>query len=268
MKSGAVTDLWRVLTLMIGFILAIYVGVLLHECGHALGALLHGDRVYAIVMQIPAPAGYPQVSQSSWMLAWGGIFFGSLFSAVPLLAARFLPAKSTGRFACLLLGAVCLAHNGLYLSVGSITPFSDVKNMIGYGAPRPLLFVLGIPLLAGFVAALIRAVAMVGSRPGDSMWKWIAIVEVAMMPIPAVAVIATLVAPGQQHGATTLAMALLAAIHAAGFAIAAIRTHGTADRQDKNPEASHLQQRWTVTLALFACTALVIAIESLVCRPL
>ena len=86
------THLWRFLTLMLGFILAIYAGVLLHECGHALGALLHGDRVFAVVMEIPAPAGYPQTSATSWMLSWGGIFFGSLFGLVPLLAfALFTP---------------------------------------------------------------------------------------------------------------------------------------------------------------------------------
>ena len=255
------THLWRFLTLMLGFILAIYAGVLLHECGHALGALLHGDRVFAVVMEIPAPAGYPQTSATSWMLSWGGIFFGSLFGLVPLLTTRFLPAASTRRFVCFLLGAVCLAHNGLYLSVGSITPFSDVENIIRYGAPRPLLFVLGLPLLAGFSAAVARALAMVGTRPGDSAWKWITLVEFAMMPLPAAAVIATLVAPGKQHGATILPMVLWAAVHAAVFAFAALRARTAA------ADTARLPQRWTVPLWLFAGAALIIVLEWRICRP-
>ena len=38
MKTGAITDIWRVLTLLMGFLFGIYVAVFLHKCGHALGA--------------------------------------------------------------------------------------------------------------------------------------------------------------------------------------------------------------------------------------
>jgi hypothetical protein len=152
----------EVLTLLAGFVFGIYVTVFLHECGHALGALLNGDKVYAVVMEIPAPAGYVQPSKSSWMCTWGGVFFGSLFSLPPLLLARYLPTRLAIRYAALMVAALCLAHNGLYLFVGSITPFADVAGMIARGAPRWLLFLLGLPLLAGSATVLARAVAMVG----------------------------------------------------------------------------------------------------------
>jgi hypothetical protein len=45
----------------------------------------------------------------------------------------------------LLVASFCLAHNGLYLFVGSLVPFADAANMIGLGAPRWLLFLFSIP---------------------------------------------------------------------------------------------------------------------------
>lgn len=260
-------DLWRVLTLLVGFVFGIYVAVLLHESGHALGAILHGDRVYAIVMQIPAPAGYVQASSSSWMLTWGGVFFGALFSLPPLLLARLLSSKSMGRFAALLVSALCLAHNGLYLAVGSIIPFADAAGMVDRGAPRWFLFVLGVPLLAGFIVVLSRAIVMIGLRPADSVSKWIIVAELGLLPLPALAVAATVLAPGQQHGATMLAMVLWGAAYAGAFATAALRARSMIMARSADFENLVLPPRWSATFTLFLGALLVIILELLVCRP-
>jgi hypothetical protein len=128
--------------------------------------------------------------------------------------------------------------------------------------------VLGIPLLAGFVMVLSGAIAMVGPRPADSAWKWIVVAELGLLPLPGVAVVATLVTPGQQHGATTLPMVLWCATYAAGFALAALRARSVIGARTTDFERSLLAQRWSVPLTLFAWAMLVIAFEGLVCRPL
>jgi hypothetical protein len=163
--------------------------------------------------------------------------------------------------------ALALAHNGLYLSVGGIAPFADAAGMVALGVPRLLLFVCGVPLLAGFVVVMSRAIAMVGCHPSDSLWKWIAVVELGLLPLPALALVATLVAPGQQHGATVLPMFLWSATYAAGFAVAALRVRTTERDRKTDTESARLPQRWTVTLALLGCTALVILLEWRFCRP-
>jgi hypothetical protein len=267
MAVGVLNGFWQVLTLLAGFVFGIYVAVFLHECGHALGAVLNGDKVYAIVMQIPAPAGYVQASNSSPMNTWGGVIFGSLFSLVSMLFAYVLPATSMTRFAALMVTALCLAHNGLYLSVGAIAPFSDAAGMIAYGAPRWLLFVLGIPLLIGFVITLSHTIGMIGLRPTDSLRKYIVIAELGLLPIPAIAVVAAVAQPGGAHGATTLPMALWGAAYAAGFAIAAQRARSLIMVRTTDLENAQLRQHWRVPSTLFLLAVVVIALEWLLSRP-
>src|SRR4051812_11292539 len=132
MPRNLINDTRKVLTLLPGFLFGIYVGAFLHELGHGLGVVLNGDRLFALVMQAPLPAGYPVASNpGSFLCVWGGVLFGTLFSLPALLLARILPAQSLGRFMALMTAAYCLAHNGLYLFAGSLAPFSDAAGMIG-----------------------------------------------------------------------------------------------------------------------------------------
>jgi hypothetical protein len=172
-----------------------------------------------------------------------------------------------GRFAALMVAAFCLAHNGLYLSVGSLAPFSDAAGMIGLGAARWLLFLLGIPLLVGFVFVLSAAITMVGFRPADSARKWVVFGEIGLLPLPAVMVIGTLVAPGQQHGATALPMVIWGVGYAVCFAIAAWRARSLVMARSGDVERVVLPQRWSVTVTLFTWVLLVIAVEFLAFRP-
>jgi len=255
----------NILTLFAGFALGIHVAVFLHELGHALGIWIGGGTVTAIVMMAPLPAGTVEGSAPNpFPNVWGGVAFGTLCTLAPLLAAWRLAPQSPVRFAALMVAAFCLAHNAIYLFVGSFAPFGDARNMILLGAPRLLLFVLGLPLLIGFVVVLSSAIQAVGLRPTDSAWKWIVVVELGLLPVPALTVI-----PLFSHATPSdmkLSMSLLVATYAACFAIAARRARaGALSRGD--PEISQMPQRWWVTVALFAAAVLFILVEWVAFRP-
>jgi hypothetical protein len=130
-------------------------------------------------MESPLPAGRvegraPDGYAHFWV--WGGVVFGSMIATAPLAIAWRLRRPSLLRFALLIVAAFCWGHNGMYLFIGSILPFSDAFHMIALGAPRWLLFLLGVTLIIGFICVLTPAIQMVGISSAESAWKWIIIV--------------------------------------------------------------------------------------------
>ena len=191
-------DVRRIATLFAGFVIGMHVAVLLHEFGHALGFWISGGTVARIVMQAPLPAGRVEgegPDRLTYLWVWGGVVFGSMITVAPLAIARCLGRQSLIRFAALMTAAFCLGHNGMYLFIGSIIPFSDASNMINLGASRSVLFLLGVPLIFGFIFVLTTAIQVVGLSPRESVWKWIIVVEFGLLTFPAVMVASMLFMP-------------------------------------------------------------------------
>lgn len=252
----------HILTLLAGYAVGIHVAVMLHELGHAFGALVSGGRVTGVHMGAPLPFGYvlPRASDS-FLYVWGGVGFGLLFTLGPLAIARFFSAGSTGRFVALTATALGLAHNAFYLVVGAVVPFGDAEDMIRLGAPRGVLLLLGLPILLAFVGCLALAIRMVGLKPGDAVWKWIVISELGMLPIPLLMIIGTLVST--QPDAVKLAVTMLGGSFALSFGAAAVVACFMARRRAEEFETLFMRQSWSATMTVFIWTFLVIVFESL-----
>jgi hypothetical protein len=257
-------DFRRVLTMFAGFIIGMHTAVFFHELGHALGYLLSGGTVTAIVMQAPLPAGYVTgTSPNRFIHVWGGVGFGTLVAVVPLLAAARLPRSSRLCFALKMLAAFCLAHNGMYLFVGSLLPFADASNMIALGAPRWLLFLLGVPLVAGFIFVLTPAIQLVDFDPRETIGKWIVLVEMGLWSFPAfmaTSMIFMTVPPSVRM--PTLAFV---GCYAACYAAAAYRAFAASRRGDS--VGIRMPPNWVTTFALLLTAALMITVEWLALRP-
>lgn len=253
------TTLRRVLTILAGFVLAIHVAVLFHELGHAMGYWVAGGRVTGIVMLAPLPAGYVRgYAMSTWQVVYGGVVFGTAVTVVPLLLVRWAARNSVARFWLMMWAACCLAHNGLYLFVGGIAPFGDAEGMIKGGAPRWGLMLAGLPLLAGFVELLARALQEVGMSRSDSTDRWSGISLAGLLPLPLLTVLPVLLSAGQRnmHGP----MLLYLAVYTACFVLGAVRARAKGTGQA-------MSQTWRAAIVLGIGAVLVIGLELVAFRP-
>lgn len=260
MKAELQNDVRNVLTLFAGFLIGMHLAVFLHELGHALGYWLSGGHVVAIVMQAPLPAGHVLGNGPNRFLpVWGGVAFGSLITAAPLLMAWQLSPRSPVRFAALMTAAFCLGHNGMYLFVGSIVPFADALNMISLGAPRWLLFLLGAPLLIAFVLVLTSAIRAVGVRATESVWKRILVAELGLLSFPGVMVVSMLFMPVPAE--VRLPTITFVCCYAVCFGVAEYRACDTDLSGVTGHARIQMPPNWTSTLALLAAAGLVIGLE-------
>ncbi len=255
------TFLRAALTLLAGFFIGIHLAVGVHEVGHALGSLVSGVKVHAIVMFTPFPAGYVLPASEAFWHVWGGVAFGTVMAVVPLAASRGLTRYPALRLCARFTAACCLGHNAIYLVAGSILPFGDALNMMHLGAPRWLLLVLGLPLLSGFVVVLASCVEMLELPPAAPAWKWIVAAEFGLLPLPALMVWMIFASP--KETAMRQPMLVLLGLYAVCFFAATYRAReGGGLRMAER--GRRISWRWTSTLAMFAGAVLVVGLEWLV----
>lgn len=253
------TTLRRVLTILAGFVLAIHVAVLFHELGHAMGYWVAGGRVTGIVMLAPLPAGYVRgYAMSTWQMVYGGVVFGTAVTVLPLLLARWIARNSVAWFWLMMWAACCLAHNGLYLFVGGIAPFGDAEGMVNRGAPRWALMLLGLPLLAGFVELLGRALGKVGMKRNESVRRWMGISLLGLLPLPLLTVLPVLFSAGQRSMHRPMLIYIL--VYTACFVLGILRARARGTEQ-------MMPQTWRAAIVLGIGAVLVIGLELVAFRP-
>lgn len=130
--------------------------MLIHECGHVLGAIATGGVVRQFVWY-PSVLSRTDVFPNPHLLIeiWAGPIFGS---AAPLILAVISQAFRL-RIAYLFwaIAGFCLIANGAYIGIGSIHPVGDAKELITHDVPRWILAAFGL-------------IATVG---GILIWNWI-----------------------------------------------------------------------------------------------
>jgi len=225
-----------------------HLAVIGHELGHALGFLLGGGHVDRIVMLTPLPAGHVRGNTPvPWLVTWGGVLFGTLATVIPFCVAQGTRRRPLVRFLALMTVVFCLGHNGTYLFVGGLIPFSDAKGMVDLGAPRWLLIAAGFPFLAGMVLALREAIRPLRgelSRP-----QFLLAVEAGLLSVPALMVMLM----GQAVDPTTRAGVIgLVVTYGVCFAVAVWGCDTkTADPVGGSPAApSRLWPAWTSVTAV------------------
>jgi hypothetical protein len=120
--------------------------MLLHECGHMLGALLTGGRVIKLIF--PA-LGFSQTivhpNPKPLFVTWGGPIGGALMPllilAIVRLSVRRVP--DVLRF----FAGFCLIANGAYIGVGWIMRAGDAGDLIQLGTPRAVMILFGVVCL-------------------------------------------------------------------------------------------------------------------------
>jgi hypothetical protein len=265
MKRRFRDDARRMLTLLVGFALGIHAGVLLHELGHALGALLAGGQVTAVVMQAPLPVGFVRSSAAgSAPVVWGGVGFGTLFCLLPLLLSRKARPGTALWLAVLMSASLGLAHNGLYLVVGALAPFADAAEMVRLGAPRLLLGILGLPVLGLAVRGLATVLAEIGLSPREPFWRWLAVVEPPLLAVPLVMMAGL---PPTADGALRTAMTLLVSGYAICFAAAAWQARRALAKRAASDDQLTAPPAWSVPLKLAVAAVLLIAAEVVFFHP-
>ena len=114
-----------------------------HELGHALGAVVSGGKIAAVVLH-PARISYTHLSEnpSPLLVAWLGPLCGI---ALPLVAAAVTRyAKLPGWYLVQFFAGFCLVANGSYLAFGSLCEIGDAGDLLRLGTPDALLWLFGL----------------------------------------------------------------------------------------------------------------------------
>ena len=159
--------------------------VVLHEAGHAFGALLAGGEVYEITVHpfSGSQASYdvPDKDLAYFLGHGGGFVFGTLFGLILLLLAKIFQRGTALYLLAYTIGTWSML-NGLYLAVGSIRPFGDVLLLIQLGIGKLPLGIAGALLVVTFFALFRDLLASVGLRQSDPYSKWVLVCEGAILP--------------------------------------------------------------------------------------
>jgi hypothetical protein len=221
-----------IVILLAAFLLGMHLAVIAHEIGHALGILLGGGHVDKIIMLTPLPAGHVRGSTNvPWLEVWGGVLFGTLATALPLTVAYGARHRPLVRLHALMTAVFCLGHNGTYLFVGGLVPFSDARGMVDLGAPRRLLVAAGLPLLAGLVMALREGLRPL--RGALSRGRFTVAVEAGLLSVPAMMLLfmGSTVDPSTRAGVVGLVVT-----YGLCFALAAWTCHTKAADPSDDPQ--------------------------------
>jgi hypothetical protein len=109
--------------------------MLVHECGHVLGALATGGTVRRVVWH-PAVISRTDVRPNPHPMVevWAGPAFGNILP----IAIASMASLTRLRVAYLLwvVAGFCLIANGAYIGIGAIRPIGDAGELVAHGMAR------------------------------------------------------------------------------------------------------------------------------------
>lgn len=130
--------------LILSTLLASWLGMqIVHELGHALGAVFSGGRVAKIVLS-PLSISRTDLSENPHPLfvAWAGPVIGASLPLIIWGIAWVL--RLPGTFVLRFFAGFCLLANGLYLAAGSFQSIGDAGDLLCHGAPVWTLWLFGL----------------------------------------------------------------------------------------------------------------------------
>ena len=150
--------------------------MLVHECGHVLGAWATGGQVDRVVLYFTDFSRTDLlVNPHPLAVVWAGPAFGALFPA----AVWGITRCSRRRMVLpQLFAGFCLLANGLYIGVGSFMKIADPKDMLRDGSPVWTLWAFGL-LATGTGLWVLHALGpRLGVRADNPDWHaievWVA----------------------------------------------------------------------------------------------
>jgi hypothetical protein len=161
----------KVVKILLGVLLlwASWLGMMLvHEAGHAIGALSTGGTVQRVVWG-PFSLSRTDVSPdpSPLLVAWAGPVIGA---TLPLLAMACLRPTRLRRPAAFFAG-FCLIANGAYIGIGWLDRAGDAGEMVRLGSPQWLLITFGVITVASGLWIWHRLTSATNVRPGKSCYN-------------------------------------------------------------------------------------------------
>jgi len=108
--------------------------LLVHESGHAMGAVMTGGHVVRMVWH-PLVLSRTDVDPNprALVVVWAGPIFGAI---VPVaIAICVSAAKLSVSYIVNFFAGFCLLLNGTYIGVGTLTRVGDAKDMLRLGSP-------------------------------------------------------------------------------------------------------------------------------------
>jgi hypothetical protein len=124
--------------------------MLVHECGHVLGALATRGQVRRVVWH-PAVISRTDVRPNPHPLieVWAGPIFGSAVPFVVAAAASLLRLRVA--YLSWVIAGFCLIANGAYIAIGASHPIGDAQELVAHGMARWPMGVFGsIAVATGF----------------------------------------------------------------------------------------------------------------------
>mgnify|MGYP006961681263 CR=1 FL=1 len=179
-----------ILALLASIILAVNVGIVLHESGHAIGGLIFGGELRRISIHpfSKSSADFRVLPEEGNLLMWaGGFLFGGLLTFLPaLLAMRW---KSTWSLPFLLFGVSGGFLNGIYLVMGTLLKEGDAGVLFDMGLSPVFLIVWGFSLmLIGGIMGIFTLPRM-GLDIHDTFRKRLVLFSGGLLPYVAVFVL-------------------------------------------------------------------------------
>jgi hypothetical protein len=124
--------------------------MLVHECGHVLGAVATGGKVRRVVWH-PAVMSRTDVRPNPHPLieVWAGPIFGSLAPVLIAMGTSF--SRLRVAYLIWVVAGFCLIANGAYIGIGAVRPIGDAEELVAHGTGRWPLATFGlIAIASGF----------------------------------------------------------------------------------------------------------------------
>jgi hypothetical protein len=239
-----------------------------HEFGHALGTWLGGGEVIEFVVNPLTTSHVYAGSEFDYehglaLHTWGGVVFGTVIGVLCLIAASWFRRGTLCWIVLHLTGAISLLINGMYLALGSVRPFGDAWALVHeLNTPRPLLFLVGLPLAVAFMCVFPVTLRGIGLRRDDSFGKWLLITVIGLTGYALFFAIGQLLWRGEGYSSSPSEFALLIGATTIMVLPVAAFSYWIARRRPDASEPATAEPTWRRAAMVFALAIGLLVAES------